>query len=461
MRRLPAIALALLFSGPAFAYKHLGDTGGQYLMWGPDQLPLTWYVSTTLDDSLPQTIDPATGLYFQELAMIKSYCNWHWIDYCEQFGFNTNAWFAGIYQDAECAALDFEYGGLSTDTSGSRRDGIRMIFFEDPDDELGSTVNGLTVSWGSNTVVKEQNGNTYYAFDDTDIIFSAVRDWGTTPEMNAGCSSSYNLEGTATHEIGHALGMGHSCDDGDLCRDSSYLNATMYWQGGPCDAGRADINEDDIAGLEALYGPFATFYTDSQTFGGIPLTVDFKVETEGNIISADWSFGDGTSSTEVEPSHEYQSEGQFTVNAEFELDSDICGVATYSYRKLAFALVCDAPQSTFSYDFLENEDMVLQMVNQTPVTTYGCIDEISWEVYQGDELVGTYNAWSPKIAFPEVGDYVVKLAVGGPGGGTASELAITVDGKGGGCSTSGGFSGGAASFAGILLALGAVLRRRE
>lgn len=460
MRRLPAIALALLASSPAFAYKHLGDNGGQYLMWGPDQLPLTWYMSTTLDDTLPQAQDPATGLYYQELALIKAYCNWHWIDYCDQFGFNTNSWFEGISEAAECAELTFEYMGLTTDTSGSRRDGIRTVFFEDPADELGSTVNGVTVSWGSNTVVKEQNGNTYYAFDDTDIIFSAVRDWGTTPEMGSGCGSAYNLEGTATHEVGHSLGMGHSCDDGDICRDSTLLNATMFWQHGACDTTHSDINEDDIAGIEALYGPFATFFTDSQTFGGVPLTIDFQVETEGEIIAADWSFGDGETSTEIEPSHEYLSEGQFTVNAEFEIESDVCGTATYSYRELAFALVCDAPQSTFSYDFVENEDFILQMVNQTPVTTYGCIDEIAWEVYKGSELIDTFNAWSPKIEFPDVGDYTIKLAVGGPGGGTASELTVAVDGKGGGCSTA-GVSGGAAGFAGILLALGAALRRRD
>jgi len=464
--RLPAILLAaplaaaLLVPGEAQAYKHLGDTGGTYLMWAPDQMPIPWYVSTSLDKTLPQAIDPVTGMYYQELVMVKSYCNWRWTDYCDQFEFQTNTNFGNRYAASECAALEFEYLGLTNDIQGSRRDGIRTVYFADPGDELDSQVNGHMVPFGSNKVVKEQNGNTYYAFEDTDIAFSKQRDWGTTPEIEQSCAGAMSIESTAVHEVGHSLGLGHSCDDGDACRESDLANATMFWQGGDCDTSRADINSDDISGLEALYGGFATFSTEDERFGGAPLTVGFDVDSENEILSAEWRFGDGNTSSDITPSHTYETEGQFSVTATFQLESEICGESTFEVRELAYMLVCVPPLTEFSYEQLDN--YTFQMVNATPVTTYGCIDEIAWDLYEGDTLVETFNAWSPKIDFEEYGegDYTIQLSIGGPGGGAKAELPLTIDGKKP-SSCSSVPTGPGAGFAGILLAFGAALRRRR
>jgi len=57
----------------------------------------------------------------------------------------------------------------------------------------------------------------------------------------------------------------------------------------------------------------ADFTADTLT-GSIPLTVGFTDLSTGNPSSCLWDFGDGTSSTERDPSHKYMSKGFFTVS---------------------------------------------------------------------------------------------------------------------------------------------------
>jgi hypothetical protein len=459
-----ALLCAFVFAVPttAYAFNHTG------WLWPPDDMPLTWWVSDYLEDSLPQEVlvDDWNGagdpLYYQHVVMVKSYCNWHWMEFCdtidEQLVVSSQD-ALDRFEDATCADFDFEYLGTDSGHAGFTNDGVNKVYFDDPSDALGTGVNGLTSTRTTGTVVMEQGGKTYYAGYDSDIGFNNNIDWGTTADMDVSCSgSTMCLECTATHEVGHLLGMDHSCEQGEVCNDDALLTATMYWSGGPCDTSRASINSDDVDGIQALYGPFATFSSEDPLFGGAPLDVQFTVETDDVILAAAWNFGDGEKSEEVEPFHEYTSEGQFTVSVEFQGENEVCGEWDYTYRELAYVLVCEPPLAEFSYEAVD--EFTYQMVNLTPVTTYGCIDELAWEVYQNGELIEVLGAWSPKIEFPEIGTYQVVMQAAGPGGGGAAELTIEVDGKApSNCSTSGGTGG--AGLAGLLAALGLVVCRRS
>jgi hypothetical protein len=59
--------------------------------------------------------------------------------------------------------------------------------------------------------------------------------------------------------------------------------------------------------------PTAAFTADPIN-GSIPLTVNFTDQSTGDIASWQWDFGDGLSSTEQNPSHEYDTLGKLTVS---------------------------------------------------------------------------------------------------------------------------------------------------
>ena len=59
--------------------------------------------------------------------------------------------------------------------------------------------------------------------------------------------------------------------------------------------------------------PAANFSAD-RTYGGVPATIQFYDQSTGNPTEWLWAFGDGTTSTEKNPSHTYERAGTFTVS---------------------------------------------------------------------------------------------------------------------------------------------------
>ncbi|NVM24035.1 MAG: PKD domain-containing protein [Desulfobacterales bacterium] len=59
--------------------------------------------------------------------------------------------------------------------------------------------------------------------------------------------------------------------------------------------------------------PVADFTSD-KTAGGVPTTVQFYDQSFGTVTQWLWDFGDGETSTEQNPSHEYTAEGDYTVS---------------------------------------------------------------------------------------------------------------------------------------------------
>ncbi|MDZ7309171.1 MAG: phytase, partial [candidate division KSB1 bacterium] len=102
--------------------------------------------------------------------------------------------------------------------------------------------------------------------------------------------------------------------------------------------------------------PTANF-SASPTSGNAPLRVDFRDESSGNPTSWSWDFGDGTSSNEQHPSHQYALAGTYTVkltatsacNFDSETKIDYITVNSVPAGNLARGKVATAASTTTPY----------------------------------------------------------------------------------------------------------------
>jgi hypothetical protein len=444
-----AVLAAFLLAPQAQAYELMGYA------WSAEDFPLEWYMTDYEEDSLENATQYgyASTSDYQASMIAESYGNWY---------------------AAECAEISDLYMGIDPGNEGYTNDGINKFYFDDPTGTLGAGVLAAALSRVSSEFLREQDGIYLYRFSDVDICFNDEVDWGLTEELEEVCTGeSYGIEHVCTHEIGHQWGVGHSCEEDDACADETLRYATMYWQTSACDLEQSQINTDDIAAINALYGPYATFSTDDERFGGVPLEICFDLEASenANITSVEWDFGDGGSSTELSPCHTYTEQGQYTVVVTINGTAESCGEWSFDYNQRAYIVACELPSpglnpetgdaygGLFTYEHVEG--LQYQLVNRTDTSVYGCLDTILWQIYDGDTIIDEISAWSPKIELPEDGVYRVLLNIGGPGGMTAAELEIdTSDIKTGGCSAAP--VGVGVGLMGLLAGLGlAVTRRRE
>ena len=435
--------IALLLS-PAMAWTHRGTA------W--ESFPIHWSMDDAREDSLPDDYD---------LEVVKTaWDNWN---------------HSGCTSEKMGEDLD-QFDGRRDLGSPDPTDGTLGFYWDDPGKELGTGVYSVSLLVPSSTIVKVANGTTYYGILGVDIVFNDGVDFATTEEASSGsCSDQIVVEGIATHEIGHLLGLGHSCEQGEVCTEPARQQATMYWYPELCDPGWTDPGEDDIAGLHALYGPSISLTsTVGDVVSGVtPLEVSFKLEKDDSvsISSATWYFGDGGTSTELGPTHSYGEDGQFTVRSEGRAYTEACGEFSYSDANFAMVTACSAPtwdeEAAGFFQMEEVEGLRWRTINHTDMDVYGCVDSVTWEVYEGAEVdpaqrvdlsgMGDItNAWAPELQFPHAGTYTVRMSVGGPAGTEGAKLTIAVE-EAGGCSTApiGGMSG-VAALAGL-----AALRRRK
>jgi len=155
--------------------------------------------------------------------------------------------------------------------------------------------------------------------------------------------------------------------------------------------------------------PIAAFAA-SPTSGVPSLTVIFEDKSKGHIISREWDFGDGTTSSLKSPWHTYSYKGMYDVTLRVTGPG---GTDTKTIRECV-NVICEEPEADFKCSYPRGAAPTkVQFTNRS----VGYYDSCLWEF--GDGCSST--SCNPTHIYAEGGDFTVKLTVSGACG-TSSEI---------------------------------------
>jgi PKD repeat protein len=151
---------------------------------------------------------------------------------------------------------------------------------------------------------------------DLQWLLVGLKEWGSRSETNP--SHGYTQTGSHTVTLTTAVGT-----EADTLTRSSYITVSA----------------------RGCISPAAGF-------SGSPLTVSFSDASSGTISSRWWSFGDGGSSSETNPSHGYTQTGAYTVSLTV---SGACGsdvLTRTNYITVSSGYTATSTTITYTYDSL-------------------------------------------------------------------------------------------------------------
>ncbi|MBC6934204.1 MAG: PKD domain-containing protein, partial [Chloroflexi bacterium] len=160
-------------------------------------------------------------------------------------------------------------------------------------------------------------------------------------------------------------------------------------------------------------------FTQDKTSGPSPLTVKFTNTSTGTITAYAWNFGDGQTSTEQNPTHQFTAVGTYNVI----LTVTGPGGSSSVTRKITVEdPVVPPPKAAFITDKTSGDaPLTVQFINQST----GQIQSYNWDFGDGETSADA----NPLHTFTKPGDYTVTLTVIGPGGQNTAQAAIKVTQK--------------------------------
>lgn len=179
------------------------------------------------------------------------------------------------------------------------------------------------------------------------------------------------------------------------------VKLTVSNEGGPSEAtGTITVNR-------APEAPVANFTADP-TSGNAELLVQFTDQSSGTIVQREWNFGDGATSSDVSPSHEFTEAGTYTVRLTLLGEGD-----TSDFHEVDISVTepLAPPSANFVSDPMEGPAQLdVQFTNQSS----GDSITSTWDFGDGQ----TSNSQDAVInhLYQISGTYTVILTVSGPGG---------------------------------------------
>lgn len=178
---------------------------------------------------------------------------------------------ASVWNSVE-AAIGVRYVGDCDGVRWERRDGVNQISFDDERNVLAGSTLGLTessISWAPPT------NPTLRRIDEADIIIES-----TFP------NAPICLQSTLTHEMGHALGFGHSTNPDDIM----YLSVDLARP----DTCHLEPTESEKLRLQDLYGvdrlPTVSIPPELAIPIGLEMTLQASAnDPEGQPLAYDWN----------------------------------------------------------------------------------------------------------------------------------------------------------------------------
>jgi PKD repeat protein len=154
--------------------------------------------------------------------------------------------------------------------------------------------------------------------------------------------------------------------------------------------------------------PVASFY-GTPVSGSVPLTVSFTDTSTEFPTSWTWDFGDGQSSTNQNPVHQYTSEGTYTVSL---TASNACGSDTYTMTDyISVWPACTDPPQILSFSGTPTSGTAPLTVDFL-VLYMGQVDSWSWDFGDGQ----TADVRNPIHVYASAGTYTVTVtAINGCG----------------------------------------------
>lgn len=169
-----------------------------------------------------------------------------------------------------------------------------------------------------------------------------------------------------------------------------------------------NIQNPKISGNQIFKTPVTSF-SASSTSGYVPLTVNFTDKSTYSPTSWKWSFGDGTYSTQKNPSHAYNKAGNYTVILAVSNAAGSNSIKKSSYINAIKTTNVQKPVVSF---------WASRTSGKAPITI-GFTDASTntpsgWEWDFGD---GTYSTLQkPKHKYSKPGTYTIKLTANNAGG---------------------------------------------